>query len=80
MINVGYGNFVQSKKVLAVLNPASSPVKRLIQEMKKNRSLLDATYGRKIRSVLVLESGHLLISSHSSEVVAQKLTALEEGK
>jgi len=80
MINIGYGNFVQQSRVVAILNPESAPVKRLIQEMKKSKTLLDATFGHKTRAVLALDNGSLILSSHSPEILAQNFSSPEEEK
>ncbi|MBQ6238899.1 MAG: DUF370 domain-containing protein [Firmicutes bacterium] len=75
LINVGYGSVVNADKVLAVLNPDSAPIKRAIQEARDAGRLIDASYGRKTRSVLVLESGHLLLSGIQSETIAARAAA-----
>ena len=75
LINVGYGSVVNADKVLAVLNPDSAPIKRAIQEARDSGRLIDASYGRKTRSVLVLESGHLLLSGIQSETIAARAAA-----
>lgn len=75
LINVGYDSVVNADKVLAVLNPDSAPIKRAIQEARDAGRLIDASYGRKTRSVLVLESGHLLLSGIQSETIAARAAA-----
>ncbi len=75
LINVGYGSVVNADKVLAVLNPDSAPIKRAIQEARDAGRLIDASYGRKTRSVLVLESGQLLLSGSQSETIAARAAA-----
>ena len=72
-INVGLGNVVNSDRVLAMLSPESAPVKRLVAESKEKGMLLDATYGRKTRAVLVLDSSHVMLSPLLPETVSQRL-------
>lgn len=63
MINIGLGSFVSSSKIMAVINPESAPVKRMVSDAKDNGTIVDATYGRRTRSVLVMENGYLVLSS-----------------
>ena len=70
--NVGFGNFVSNEKILAVLSADSSPVKRLTRMAKENNSLIDATCGRKTQSVLVMDSGHVILSALSADFVSSK--------
>jgi regulator of extracellular matrix RemA (YlzA/DUF370 family) len=70
LINVGYGNFISADKVIAVVDADSAPVKRAILDARKKGSLVDATVGHKTRTVLVMESGHLVLSAKSTETVA----------
>ena len=70
LINVGYGNFISADKVIAIVDADSAPVKRAILEARKKGSLVDATVGHKTRTVLVMESGHLVLSAKSTETVA----------
>lgn len=70
LINVGYGNFISAGKVVAVVDADSAPVKRAILDAKKKGNLVDATVGHKTRTVLVMESGHLVLSAKSTETVA----------
>ena len=72
LINVGYGSTVNSDRVIAVLNAESAPIKRTIQEARDAGKLIDATYGRKTRSVLVMDSGHILLSGIQSETIASR--------
>ncbi len=76
LIHVGYGSIVNADRVIAILGADSAPIKRAIQEARDGGRLIDATYGRKTRSVLVMDSGHLLLSALQSETVA----ARAEGK
>lgn len=70
LVNVGYGNFISADKVIAIVDADSAPVKRAVLEARKKGSLVDATVGHKTRTVLVMESGHLVLSAKSTETVA----------
>ena len=73
MINIGYGNMVSAARVIAVIAPDSAPVKRLIQESRDKGTLIDATYGRKTRAVIVMDSGHIVLSSLITETLAARI-------
>lgn len=75
LINVGYGNFVSADKIVAIVEADSAPVKRAILDSRKKGSLVDATVGHKTRTVLVMQSGHLVLSAKSTETVAANFTA-----
>ena len=72
LINIGFGNMVSANRLVAIVSPESAPIKRIIQDAKERGTLIDATYGRKTRSVLVMDSGHLLLSALQSETVAAR--------
>ncbi len=79
-IKVGFGNLVSSTRIIAVVGPDSSPVKRLIQECRDRGGLIDATSGRKTRSVLVMDSDHLVLSALPVEDISAELgTDLQGG-
>ena len=63
LINVGFGNMISSERLVSIVTPDSAPVKRLIQEAKSKGLLIDATYGRKTRAVLIMDSDHVVLSS-----------------
>lgn len=77
LISVGFGNFVSDIRIVSVVLPESAPVKRLIQESREEGSLIDATYGRKTKSVIVTDSGHVILSALPPENIAAK-TGVEE--
>ena len=77
-INVGFGNVVASNKVVSVVSPESAPIKRLVQESKEEGTLIDATYGRRTRAVIVMDSGHIVLSPLQPETIAHRLHAKEE--
>ena len=72
LINVGYGNFISSGRIIAIISPDSAPVKRIIQEAKEERRLIDATYGRKTRAVIVSDSDHFVLSALQPETIAHR--------
>ncbi|MCL4513660.1 MAG: DUF370 domain-containing protein [Candidatus Eremiobacteraeota bacterium] len=72
LLNVGYGNFISVNKLVAVLNADSSPIKRVVQEAKDKGILVDATYGRRTRSVLIMDSGHVVLSAIQSETMSHR--------
>ena len=78
MINVGYGNFVASGRMVAVISPESAPVKRLIQEAKEERRLIDATFGKKTRSVIIADSDHVVLSALTPERITKRFADGEE--
>ena len=63
LINIGFGNMVSANRLIAIVSPESAPIKRIVQEARDKGALIDATYGRKTRSVLVMDSGHLLLAA-----------------
>lgn len=73
LINVGFGNIVALDRIISIVNPDSAPIKRLIQEAKDNKTAIDATYGRKTRAVIVMDSGHFVLSALQPETVAARI-------
>ena len=73
LINIGFGNMVSAARVVAIVNPESSPVKRLIQDAKEKSAVIDATQGRRTRAVIVTDSGHILLSSIQPETIAGRV-------
>ena len=67
LINIGFGNVVNSDKVIAIINPDSAPIKRMIQESRERGMLIDATYGRKTASIFIMDSDHVILSALSPE-------------
>ncbi|MDR2899336.1 MAG: DUF370 domain-containing protein [Clostridiales bacterium] len=80
LINIGHGNVVLANRVLAVISPESAPVKRLITEARQDKKLIDATYGRRTRAVIIADSGHIILSSIQPETVALRFNPREEVK
>lgn len=85
LINIGFGNLVSDIRIVSIVLPESAPVKRLIQEAREKGMLIDATYGRKTKSVIVTDSEHIILSALPPEAIVQRqsgakddLTAYEE--
>jgi regulator of extracellular matrix RemA (YlzA/DUF370 family) len=79
LLNVGYGNVVLANRVIAVVGPAAAPVRRLREDARKRGKLVDATQGRKTRSVIVTDSDHVILSAVQAETIAARLLVPEEG-
>ncbi|MEW6501919.1 MAG: DUF370 domain-containing protein [Thermodesulfobacteriota bacterium] len=75
MINVGFGNAVLASRVLAVVNPKSSPMKKLKDEAKEQKRLIDVTEGRRTRSIIILDSNHVVLSSVQPETITMRFAA-----
>jgi regulator of extracellular matrix RemA (YlzA/DUF370 family) len=73
LVNIGFGNVVIASKIVAVLSPSSAPMKRLKEEARESRKLLDATQGRRTRAILITDSNHVILSSVQPETIAQRL-------
>ncbi len=78
-VNVGFGNVVSKDKIVCVLNSDSQPIKRLIQEARDRGFLLDATFGRKTRSVIVTDSNHIILSSLVVETISNRVETERKG-
>ena len=83
LINIGFGNMVSAQRLLTVVSPDSAPVKRLIQEARERGMLIDASYGRKTRSVLVMDTDHVILSGLEPKTIAGRVSeeedSIEEG-
>ena len=73
LINIGFGNMVAAGRLVAIVSPESAPIKRIIQDAKERGTLIDATYGRRTRAVLVMDSEHVILSSVQPETVAGRM-------
>jgi regulator of extracellular matrix RemA (YlzA/DUF370 family) len=78
LINIGFGNMVAAGRLVAIVSPESAPIKRIIQDAKERGTLIDATYGRRTRAVLVMDSEHVILSSIQPETVANRMMDDEE--
>lgn len=72
LINVGFGNLVSDARIVSIVLPESAPVKRIAQEAREKGMLIDATYGRKTKSVIVMDSEHVVLSALTPEQIAQR--------
>ena len=72
LINIGFGNIVSANKIVAVVSPESAPIKRMVQEAKDAKTAIDATCGRRTRSVLIMDSGHIILSAIQPETIATR--------
>ena len=73
LVNIGFGNLVSLQRLIAIVSPDSAPVKRLVQESRDRGMLIDATYGRKTASVLIMDSDHVVLSALAAERLAPRL-------
>ena len=73
LVNIGFGNLVSLRRLIAIVSPDSAPVKRLVQESRDRGMLIDATYGRKTASVLIMDSDHVVLSALAAERLAPRL-------
>jgi regulator of extracellular matrix RemA (YlzA/DUF370 family) len=74
LINIGFGNMAAAARVMAIISPESAPVKRMIQDCRDRGELIDATYGRKTRAVLIMDSGQIILSAVQPETISHRLT------
>ncbi len=73
LINIGFGNMVSAGRLVAVVSPESAPIKRIVADARENGMLIDATYGRRTRAVIVMDSDHVVLSAIPPEAVANRL-------
>ena len=73
LINIGFGNMAAAARVMAIISPESAPVKRMIQDSRDKGDLIDATYGRKTRAVLIMDSGQIILSAVQPETTSHRL-------
>jgi extracellular matrix regulatory protein A len=78
MMNIGFGNFVNTDRVISILDPDSAPMKRLREEAKQSKKLINATYGRRTRSIVITDSNHIILSALQPETVINRLSAYQK--
>lgn len=78
LINIGFGNIISANRLISIVSPESAPIKRMIQDARDRGMLIDATYGRRIRAVVIMDSDHIILSAVQPETVAQRLSVKEE--
>lgn len=74
LVNIGFGNMVSASRIIAVVSPDSAPIKRIISDARDRGSLIDATFGRRTRAVVVCDSGHVILSALQPETVSGRMT------
>lgn len=73
LINIGFGNIVAANRIISIVSPESAPIKRIVQEARERGMLIDATYGRRTRAVIITDSDHIILSAVQPETVAHRL-------
>ena len=73
LINIGFGNIVSANRIISIVSPESAPIKRLVQEAKDSKMAIDATYGRRTRAVIIMDSGHVILSAVQPETVGGRI-------
>ncbi len=80
LINIGFGNIVAANRIIAIVAPDSAPIRRIIQDARDRGTLIDATYGRRTRAVVITDSGHVLLSAVQPETVAHRFVGADEAR
>ena len=80
LINIGFGNIVATERIISIVSPESAPIKRIVQEAKDLKMAIDATYGRRTRSVIIMDSGHVVLSAVQPETIAGRADNNSEEK
>jgi regulator of extracellular matrix RemA (YlzA/DUF370 family) len=78
LANIGFGNTVSADRIIAIVSPESAPIKRMVQEARENHRIIDATYGRKTRAVIITDSDHIVLTSMQPETLAGRLAGKGE--
>lgn len=80
LINIGFGNMVSAARLIAIVSPESAPIKRIIQDAKAKKILIDATYGRKTKSVIIMNSDHVILSALQTQTITERFNSAYEEK
>ncbi|RPH51628.1 MAG: DUF370 domain-containing protein [Desulfobacteraceae bacterium] len=80
LLNIGFGSSVVAERVVAIVSPNSAPMKRLKDDAREEKRLVDATHGRKTRAIIVMDSNHVVLSAIQSETISQRYATLAESK
>ena len=80
LINIGFGNMVAAGRLIAIVSPDSAPIKRMVQEARDRGVLIDATYGRRTRAVLIMDNDHLVLSALQPETVSNRLAGEKDDR
>lgn len=75
LLNIGFGNVVSASRIIAIVTPGSSPIKRMREESRERGKLIDATQGRKTRAIIITDSDHVILSALQAETITQRLTS-----
>lgn len=78
LINIGFGNIVSAHRMIAIVSPDSAPIKRIVSDARESDKLIDATYGRRTRAVIIMDSGHIVLSAIQPETVANRFLFTKE--
>jgi regulator of extracellular matrix RemA (YlzA/DUF370 family) len=78
LVNIGFGNIVSANRIISIVGPESAPIKRIVQDARDRGTLIDATYGRRTRAVIVMDSDHVILSAVQPETVAHRLLDRDE--
>ena len=78
LINIGFGNLVSASRLIAIVSPESAPIKRIVQDVRERGELIDATYGRRTRAVIIMDSGHVILSALQPETVSARMIGRSE--
>jgi len=78
LMNIGFGNIASASRIISIVSPESQPIKRLIKIAKEQNKLIDATYGRRTRAVIVMDSDHVILSSVHPETISQRLISQDD--
>lgn len=78
LLNIGFGSTVVAERVVAIVSPNSAPMKRLKDEAKKDQRLIDATHGRRTRSIIIVDSNHIILSAIQAETISQRFLTVKE--
>lgn len=79
LINIGFGNLVSANRLIAIVSPDSAPIKRMVQEARDRGELIDATYGRRTKAVIMMDNDHLVLSALQPDTIANRLSGEKDG-
>lgn len=80
LINIGFGNMVSAERIISIVSPESAPIKRIVQEAKDAKTAIDATFGRRTRSVIIMDSGNVILSAVQPETIAGRVNDDEDNE
>jgi len=80
LVNIGFGNLVSCERIISIVSPESAPIKRMIQDVRERGLLIDASFGRSTRAVIVMDSGHVILSAMQPETLAARIEDINDGR